>query len=585
MMRKLIIMVKKIGNLFPLIIELLFLTIIATDPDIVLTLLNNQEQKVNYVVVGRPFVVEVAIVGQHDSGSLDVAGIDQFKIESRNQMYATNVINGIATSKTHYRYILVAPHTGVFTLGPARIKYNNNVVQSSSLTFEVRDAVKEQRSANQEALFIVTLDKETAFIGQKVNFSMKFLYEPHVELAQIIEPNLSSFSGSLLTGPFRSKTERNGITYQSIEWHASLFPNQIGALIIPELRAEYTVPMRNNHMMNTMFFHALGMVTKKDVFSNPVTLNVEPLPPYNGTVHGVGFFTHFNAQIDRAQAQEGAGIVLRLSIEGDGDMQHLAAPVLKLSDNFTAYESKSFVDEKVNPQGLYKKTFEYIVQATKVGNYEIPAQEFVFFDVKEQQYKKLSTAPLSLVITASASSKKVIASKQETSETIDQVKENDDELMPLITSGPLQYQEPKKISWYLFLLMIIVPLLVLMLQIIVKYYQSYKEKHKNIFAKKYAYAHAYKKIVAAKKVHNQAALYDIFMHYCADRFQIPNAELSADSIDFLLKNKGIAQQEREQWDNFLAILAQAVFFKQQKIDSKNDLFMQAQQWLSWLEKI
>src|SRR5688572_19538771 len=54
--------------------------------------------------------------------------------------------------------------------------------------------------------------------------------------------------------------------------------------------------------------------------------------------------------------------------------------------------------DKVDPSEWTKYNFEFIIQGLLNGEWQIPSQDFTFFDVGSRTYKTLQTMPLSLMI-------------------------------------------------------------------------------------------------------------------------------------------------------------------------------------------
>ena len=60
----------------------------------------------------------------------------------------------------------------------------------------------------------------------------------------------------------------------------------------------------------------------------------------------------------------------------------------KVPDSFKWYDSKNYMTDATQ-SGFSAKVFEYILQGLKPGEYEIPPQEFAYFDVNSKTYKKI----------------------------------------------------------------------------------------------------------------------------------------------------------------------------------------------------
>jgi hypothetical protein len=138
----------------------------------------------NPVPVGERFTVSFTING---SGS-DFKGPD-FKgftvLGGPNQSQSIQIINGRTARSFTLSYMLLADKTGTFTIGPASIMSDGNLLKTQPLTINVlpeSDAQKEQRkqveeqekTLNQQALDILkkniyvksSVSKRNVFIGK-----------------------------------------------------------------------------------------------------------------------------------------------------------------------------------------------------------------------------------------------------------------------------------------------------------------------------------------------------------------------------------------------------------------------------------
>ena len=98
-------------------------------------------------------------------------------------------------------------------------------------------------------------------------------------------------------------------------------------------------------------------------------------------------------------AKAGDANVVRLDIVGDGTFEGYETPqLLGIPEGLKSYESKQYTSELAN--GAHQTSYEFIVQGLKPGEWEIPAQEFTYFDVNRNEYKTYKTQPLTIAVLA-----------------------------------------------------------------------------------------------------------------------------------------------------------------------------------------
>jgi hypothetical protein len=202
----------------------------------------------------------------------------------------------------------------------------------------------------------------------------------------------------------------------------------------------------------------LSRADRKRVYSNAVNLKVSPLPYSYLPVHAVGQFERFSAEIKPGMAKEGEGMVLTLTIEGNGNLPAIATPILQMPDALKYYDSNSTIIMPKHSDELSKKRFEFIVQGMKSGYCEIPEQLFTYFDTDTHRYETLRTAPLAVSITSGPmSAKKDILTptlSTEASATVD----NEKTIADINTIGQwYPASERRSLPWWLFQLLLLLP--------------------------------------------------------------------------------------------------------------------------------
>lgn len=577
---------KRIGNIIFLLMQCSIMA--ASVLDIQLRVKDAQGKALSRAVIHIPFVVEV-IVTADDNGMYKpmLDGISKFHVEDQALVSTiSSTINGVSSVKKIYRYVLRPDKEGTFTIGPAYIDYNNQRFSSHSFPLMVgQQQAEDLKSA--EAFVRLVVDKKQGVIGEKIAFAIRFYGGKSATLSTISQPELSGFSYEPLSGPFSGSEVIDGVTWNYVEWRTDLFPKKSGSLVIPPVMALYQLPrQQRSHFGFDMIDRLFDAGNdQRNSYSNAVTIAVDELPPFAGILNGVGTFSALKALVDHAVAQEGEGIVLRLILEGDGDLNSIESLPLTMPESLKYYESKTSIEPKKDGRGNQKKIFEYIVQGVKPGHWIIPAQTFTYFDLVRHRYKQLSTDPIEITIEASQNNYHATAQnnlspslekKQES-----QAEQPSDDSAPLMTRGPWRTSDQWELSLRWFMILMMLPVLIIMIGYGKRKIDYYNEHHAADVNAAAAFKHARSRLLKIKAKKSTDRLYDVFIELFARRYKLSQASVSHDWIQDLLQKKGFSEQIRTEWDLFFNALAEQAFFAQgHEYDQE-----QLQRALQWLDRL
>jgi hypothetical protein len=165
-----------------------------------------------------------------------------------------------------------------------------------------------------------------------------------------------------------------------------LFPTKAGTLTIPASSFRIGVPARG--------FFDDGQVVERT--TRPITVTVEPLPDRPGFSGAVGSF-EAQATLDRDTLPLGDAALLRLRVEGTGNLKWIDRPPAVEVAGAKVYPPQVKSDLKATPQGIRgSRTWEFVVVPETSGNLEVPAVAFPYFDPKTEKVVTTETAPLPL---------------------------------------------------------------------------------------------------------------------------------------------------------------------------------------------
>ncbi len=210
--------------------------------------------------------------------------------------------------------------------------------------------------------------------------------------------------------PEVEQRERNGQQYATaVIRRVALVPTGAGERTIEALGIEALV--RTNRRRDardplstlSSFFGTRSVPVS--VLSNPVTIEVEPLPagrpePFSGVVGSLAI----TAAIDRDSVDANQAVTLTVRVSGRGNVRVIPEPVLDFPRDFEVFPPE--VTEAIQPSGnglSGSKTFEYVLIPRAPGDRTIPSVSMGYFDTGADSYRTVSTGEIALTVTGEVS--------------------------------------------------------------------------------------------------------------------------------------------------------------------------------------
>ena len=342
-------------------------------------------------------------------------------------------INGHATHTegTTFTYIISARKSGRQTIGSASIRVNGKTLRSNAISFNahvasanggnnsnnahgqhnVQGATIQQAgsSVTPQDLFIDVTPSRTKIREQE---AVLLTYRIHarvgVGLSNTSLTQKPDFKGLIsqeipLPGNQIQTTieHRGGHTYRTgTILQYVVFPQKSGKITIPSITFDCAVVQQDNTMdLADAFFNGGGTISvqvRRTVA--PITLNVEPLPQPSPTNFSgaVGKFS-IQAQLLNKSVKTNDVATYRITLNGLGNLKLITAPQVKFPTDFDTYDAKTTDNSQTTVNGLHGQlVFDYTFVPRNVGDYTIPATEFVFFDTESGTYKTIRTQPIQL---------------------------------------------------------------------------------------------------------------------------------------------------------------------------------------------
>lgn len=391
-------MVKKTGNLIILFMMFAVTTHAQDSQSLRVAISDLQHNTVDQVEIGVPFLLKIS--AENLSSKEQPQGFDawsNFSVTLYGQNQSTTIVNGDMSQTINFTYVVTPQEKGNFVCPALKMAdKNGKIVSSGEVKILVGDAVQIVQHKNVSPYVLqVELDERSVFIGQKITATLRFGYQESFQDLRITESAMTDIyrgyvSSEAKLGKFKIGQEE----YSSQDFVMELYPEKLGTLIIPAFQATFS-PQR--HQQYSSIF-SMVMGGGNVVQSQPKSFEVKVLPEHSEfkNVTAIGQFDSMEFKLSSTQAAVGEGLVAKMIVIGDGNLEVVKAPLLEMPEGLHYYEGNGNVTRE--PNGKFKKEFEWIVQAEHSDSFKIPAQRFVYFDLKRQGYKFLKSQEIEIVI-------------------------------------------------------------------------------------------------------------------------------------------------------------------------------------------
>lgn len=509
----------------------------------------------------------------------DITGFDILFGPSTSTSFSQRTVNGKTSSERSvtYTYIMMPKKTGTYTIPPASITVNGSNYQSNSIQIEVlppdQSSSQKAPDTGQSSSRSATISESDAFIRailsknspyEQEGFTVTFrLYTTLnvVNFGRIQFPEFEGFMVEEVDLPMNKQLQMEryeGRNYYTADLRRTLlFPQRSGQITIPSGNIEMVFSVPSGKNVSTFFGSQEVMVdVKKNMVTNPLTINVKPLPQNRpiSYANAVGTFT-LEPSINTTKLRADEAITLRLEISGTGNMKLIRNPEIEFPHNFETYDPVVNNSLNVTTNGLTGvRSIEYMAIPRYEGSYTVPAAEFTFFDLNSNSYKTLKTPEYALEVAKGDPSS--VTSSGFVSQQDVRVEQD---IRFLKTYEPVYYSATNFFvgslaywMWYL------IPLVMLIVFYLINRKRAKENANIALMRNRKANKIAIKRLKLAEKYlkeQNKENFYDEVLRaiwgYFSNKLSIPVANLTKNNIESILSNKGINQDLTQRFMNIL----------------------------------
>lgn len=355
------------------------------------------------VYTGERVSLSIEVSGDFNNVSRpELPDFEGFRLLSNNPSTSRSYsyVNGESTTSYTYSYYLVAQNKGSFQIPPVSISIDGETRQTSPINVEVVDRNESARSSGSDTpnIFLqLEVSDDQPVTGQQIITDVVLFFRDGIEVNSY-QPvpgwKAEGFWKEELQDsgrPQATSTIVDGVRYRKARLlQFSLFPTKTGELEISPY--EIIVSARSSSSGNdpfSSFFGGFGRNQRQiELTSDPVTVNVQPLPPTNGSDYlgAVGNF-EVSRDISTNSATVGQSIEITTHINGTGNIPLISKPEYELPDGLEVYEPQESSNlNRRNQQISGSKTFTDVIIARSPGSYTIPEKNVAHYNPTNGRY-------------------------------------------------------------------------------------------------------------------------------------------------------------------------------------------------------
>ncbi|HTA84381.1 MAG TPA: BatD family protein [Bacteroidia bacterium] len=527
------------------------------------------------VGIGEQFQVNFTLNG--NGGSFTPPSFSDFQnAGGPYQSSSFQSVNGVNSQSITLTYVLVANKEGSFTIGAASIKAGGKTLQSNTLTIKVvkgTPPAQQQKSTAQQGskasgqgsmtdeqvkqnLFIKIIPSKTkVYEGEGIPITVKVY--TRVELQNFQDATFPDYTGFYCENvPQKGQLELtrenyNGVAYQVVTLKQSvIFPQRTGKLKIDPATAQCVVQERvRSNDPNDIFGQFFGSYKRSvyNIKSDPVTIDIEPLPNTDKEFTGVvGHYT-IKSSLDKSSVKANDAVNLNVTVSGDGELKLIDSIPFQFPPDFDHYDPKIADHLNVTPSGVSgSRSFSYVLIPRHQGKYKIPALDFTYFDPSKKTYTTLNLPEMDLDVAKGDNNSATVTVNSATVNKED-VKLLGSDIRYIHTGHLPAYHSDDYFLYSIpFFAGIFSPILCFIGFIIVRRRHIELNKDATSVKQRGATRMAKKRLKAANAFiasNNKEKFYEelhkAISDYLSDKFTIPVADLSRESITLKLTEKNV----------------------------------------------
>src|SRR5881296_314880 len=415
----------------------------ADSPSVTAVLSNSE------VAVGETVELQIKVTGPGDARPPEEISIDGLEIHATGTSRQFEIHNFTTNSSVTYNYTVLPLQAGRFTIPPQTVRAGGKLLKTPELVLNVADSAGRSSGARpsrgaqsqpvsaRDLLFAeLIVPKKVAYVGEIVPVQIRMGFDPRIRPRLIEPPEITGqgFTAQKLQQSGQTTETLNGRPYDVVTYKTAIAAARAGKfeigpvtakaqVIVPRARSaprsrgrspfdlfDLDDPFSDPFFSNP--FAQMGERREVEIKSEPVALDVKPLPP-NAPPSFSGAIGNFAMTTDAKpkSVQVGDPITVTTTISGRGNFDRVNAPVVEDERGWHKYppSSKFKQDDEVGISGT--KTFETVLSPNEKKQ-ALPVLAFSYFAPAKEQYVTLRSESIAITVQGGAAATQNVAASQ-----------------------------------------------------------------------------------------------------------------------------------------------------------------------------
>ncbi len=547
-------------------------------------------------------ILTLSVEGTQRAGRPHLPPMPAFDFISRGSSTRMQIINGQITSGVDYNYILIPKKAGTFEIGPATLQDKGQTISSNKITLRIASADTKPQ-ATRDLFITTTVSTKALYVSEQVVYTFRLYRRVKIANANLDNPSFEGFLVEPLGEERQYETVINGQTFLVSEIKQALFPTREGTIKIEPAKVQCEVVTRTRNRRGFFddpffddSFFGFSRTEPKVLRSDPVTLQVKPLPTEGKTPLFSGLVGIFSitTSLSKKQLEAGDTTTLTIAIQGRGNIKDAHCPEFSSPAHFKVYDDKPILTVQ-NSGGIFggTLTIKKALVPLKEGRLKVPPLAFTYFNPELGKYELCKSKPLAVKVLPPKDKEKLhLVEAFGTATSKEEIKILGKDILPINTS--LSALKPYNMDlWHwAYLVFFFLPIAGYAGSALIKVRKERWEENLGYARSKSALKKFNRNVAAVKKeIKNQdsAEFYRLasrtFKDFLGDKLNMTGSALTPIEIENQLHRFKVKKERSEHLKKVLSVLESAQFaFQRHSRSEKEDLLNQVKDLARWFDK-
>lgn len=331
----------------------------------------------------------------------ELAGGADFDISYLGTQQSIQIINGVTTRETTFRYQLRPKHTGQLLSPSASL----GAYVAQAQVVEVKEpekGAKRRDSMKGEVAFRQSVTPKEVFVGQQLVHQVDLMtHLPTVNL-RMDDQSLEGFWQIKFPDALSGRRSIGGKIYDVTSIRNALFPIKAGTYTIPKRKAIFEVRLPNPRNPIDLFnfdpfsmspFQAFTGTTREiQAHADPVTIEVKPLPQGPADIVGLA---SLSTDVESMSIEAGKSFTISFTLVSDGQLDGIKELKDTKTNGLQVFWDKPSAEHFENRGRLFtRKKFMASIVGVVPGLHTVEIEPFRVFDPDKKHYRTLSIKPV-----------------------------------------------------------------------------------------------------------------------------------------------------------------------------------------------